>query len=60
LVWAGAVIILLVGARVTASMEGDRVDWAVVIPVALVIPAVAVAGALYGNYRSERHGRRYR
>jgi hypothetical protein len=54
LVWAGVVGILLYAAVLTARFEGDSVDWPVVIPLAVLIPAGSIAGAVYGNWRSDR------
>lgn len=53
-IWAGVVAILLLGGLLTARMEGGPVDWAVVVPLAVLIPAGSIAAAIYGNRRSGR------
>jgi hypothetical protein len=54
-IWVGAVVFLLLGGAFTARMEdGGPVDWAVVVPLAVLIPAGAIAVAIYGNHRDER------
>jgi hypothetical protein len=53
-IWVGVVVILLLGGVLTARMEGGPVDWAVVVPLAVLIPAGSIAVTIYGNHRSDR------
>jgi hypothetical protein len=54
LIWVGVVVILLLAGVLTARMAGGPVDWAVVIPLAILIAAGSIAAAIYGNRRSDR------
>lgn len=53
-IWVGVVVILLLGGALTAHVEGGPVDWAVVVPLAVLIPAGSIAVAIYGNHRNDR------
>ena len=53
-IWVGVVALLLLGGVFTARMAGGPVDWPVVAPLAVLIPAGSIAAAIYANHRSDR------